>query len=234
MAGLLSRDAHRRRAGLQPLAGAARRTRHPPQHRAGLRLQRLQAAADQGPRHHRLGARRLEADRARPGSSPSPSSSSGCRPPCSAAGWSTPARGRAAWWPPAAGGWLLHLGPRRQDSTRSGCSISATACSAAAGSAWATSRPVSTLIKWFPDRRGMATGMAIMGFGGGAMIASPLSQHAAGPLPSPTSVGVAETFVDAGRDLLGGHAVGRLPLPGARRRDGSRPAGARRPRQPTA
>ena len=35
--------------------------------------------------------------------------------------------------------------------------------------------PVSTLIKWFPDRRGMATGMAIMGFGGGAMIASPLS-----------------------------------------------------------
>src|SRR5262249_42021784 len=30
--------------------------------------------------------------------------------------------------------------------------------------------PVSTLIKWFPDRRGMATGMAIMGFGGGAMI----------------------------------------------------------------
>ena len=35
--------------------------------------------------------------------------------------------------------------------------------------------PVSTLIKWFPDRRGMATGMAIMGFGGGAMIGSPLA-----------------------------------------------------------
>jgi MFS family permease len=34
--------------------------------------------------------------------------------------------------------------------------------------------PVSTLIKWFPDRPGLATGMAIMGFGGGAMIASPL------------------------------------------------------------
>ena len=34
--------------------------------------------------------------------------------------------------------------------------------------------PVSTLIRWFPDRRGMATGMAIMGFGGGAMIAAPL------------------------------------------------------------
>jgi MFS family permease len=35
--------------------------------------------------------------------------------------------------------------------------------------------PVSTLVKWFPDRRGMATGMAIMGFGGGAMIGSPLA-----------------------------------------------------------
>ncbi|MDA1018279.1 MAG: OFA family MFS transporter [Planctomycetota bacterium] len=34
--------------------------------------------------------------------------------------------------------------------------------------------PVSTLIKWFPDRRGMAAGMAIMGFGGGAMIGAPL------------------------------------------------------------
>ncbi|MEM1130416.1 MAG: OFA family MFS transporter, partial [Pseudomonadota bacterium] len=36
--------------------------------------------------------------------------------------------------------------------------------------------PVSTLIRWFPDRRGMATGMAIMGFGGGAMIGAPLKQ----------------------------------------------------------
>lgn len=37
--------------------------------------------------------------------------------------------------------------------------------------------PVSTLIRWFPDRRGMATGMAIMGFGGGAMIAAPLKKN---------------------------------------------------------
>ncbi|HTT08541.1 MAG TPA: OFA family MFS transporter [Gammaproteobacteria bacterium] len=37
--------------------------------------------------------------------------------------------------------------------------------------------PVSTLIRWFPDRRGMATGMAIMGFGGGAMIGAPLKEH---------------------------------------------------------
>jgi MFS family permease len=40
--------------------------------------------------------------------------------------------------------------------------------------------PVSTLIKWFPDRPGLATGMAIMGFGGGALIASPLSQQLMG------------------------------------------------------
>ena len=38
--------------------------------------------------------------------------------------------------------------------------------------------PVSTLIKWFPDRPGMATGMAIMGFGGGAMIGAPLAEIA--------------------------------------------------------
>jgi MFS family permease len=37
--------------------------------------------------------------------------------------------------------------------------------------------PVSTLIKWFPDRPGLATGLAIMGFGGGALIATPLSQQ---------------------------------------------------------
>ena len=36
--------------------------------------------------------------------------------------------------------------------------------------------PVSTLIRWFPDRRGLATGMAIMGFGGGAIVAAPLKE----------------------------------------------------------
>ncbi len=40
--------------------------------------------------------------------------------------------------------------------------------------------PVSTLIRWFPDRRGMATGMAIMGFGGGAMIAAPIKEYLLG------------------------------------------------------
>jgi MFS family permease len=58
--------------------------------------------------------------------------------------------------------------------------------------------PVSTLIKWFPDRPGMATGMAIMGFGGGAMIASPLSVALMNVFKSATSMGVVETFVTMG------------------------------------
>ena len=58
--------------------------------------------------------------------------------------------------------------------------------------------PVSTLIKWFPDRRGMATGLAIMGFGGGAMIGSPLATILMSYYATPTSVGVWETFVTMG------------------------------------
>ncbi|MGC2086168.1 MAG: OFA family MFS transporter [Bradyrhizobium sp.] len=58
--------------------------------------------------------------------------------------------------------------------------------------------PVSTLVKWFPDRRGMATGMAIMGFGGGAMIGSPLANHLINYFKTPTSVGVWQTFVVMG------------------------------------
>ena len=55
--------------------------------------------------------------------------------------------------------------------------------------------PVSTLIKWFPDRRGMATGMAIMGFGGGAMIGAPLADALMKHFATPLSVGVVETFL---------------------------------------
>jgi len=55
--------------------------------------------------------------------------------------------------------------------------------------------PVSTLIKWFPDRRGMATGMAIMGFGGGAMIGSPLADMLMKHFQTPTDVGVWPTFL---------------------------------------
>ena len=56
--------------------------------------------------------------------------------------------------------------------------------------------PVSTLIKWFPDRRGMATGMAIMGFGGGAMIGSPLATLLMDKVfKTPTEPGVWQTFI---------------------------------------
>lgn len=55
--------------------------------------------------------------------------------------------------------------------------------------------PVSTLIKWFPDHRGMATGMAIMGFGGGAMIGSPLATVMMDHFKTATTVGVWQTFV---------------------------------------
>ena len=58
--------------------------------------------------------------------------------------------------------------------------------------------PVSTLIKWFPDRPGMATGMAIMGFGGGAMIGSPLGVSLMKHFANAGSTGVAPTFVTMG------------------------------------
>jgi MFS family permease len=58
--------------------------------------------------------------------------------------------------------------------------------------------PVSTLIKWFPDHRGMATGFAIAGFGGGAMIGAPLANILMNVFKTPTSVGVWETFVTMG------------------------------------
>jgi len=54
--------------------------------------------------------------------------------------------------------------------------------------------PVSALIKWFPDRRGMSTGLAIMGFGGGAMIGSPLADKLMKHFAGPGSVGVAPTL----------------------------------------
>ncbi|MEE9331541.1 MAG: OFA family MFS transporter [Methylophilaceae bacterium] len=58
--------------------------------------------------------------------------------------------------------------------------------------------PVSTLIKWFPDRRGLATGMAIMGFGGGAMIGSPIATKLMAHFSTVTSVGAWQAFVVLG------------------------------------
>jgi len=78
--------------------------------------------------------------------------------------------------------------------------------------------PVSTLIKWFPDRPGMATGMAIMGFGGGAFIASPLSVWLMSKFSTSTHIGVAETFLAMGAIYLVFMMVGaflvRVPAPG--------------------
>jgi MFS family permease len=77
--------------------------------------------------------------------------------------------------------------------------------------------PVSTLIKWFPDRPGMATGMAIMGFGGGAFIASPLSVSLMNQFSTPTHIGVAETFLAMGAIyfcfMVIGSALVRVPAP---------------------
>ena len=80
--------------------------------------------------------------------------------------------------------------------------------------------PVSTLVKWFPDRRGMATGMAIMGFGGGAMIGSPLADILMNQFRTPSSVGVWQTFITMGAIyfvfMLGGAFGYRLPPVGWR------------------
>src|SRR5580693_3595906 len=58
--------------------------------------------------------------------------------------------------------------------------------------------PVSTLIKWFPDHRGMATGFAIAGFGGGTLIGAPLANLLINHFKTSTSVGVWETFATMG------------------------------------
>jgi len=74
--------------------------------------------------------------------------------------------------------------------------------------------PVSTLIKWFPDRRGLATGMAIMGFGGGAMIGMPLGDNLI------SSYGIAQTFFIMGCIYLISMTIGafgyRVPAEGWR------------------
>ena len=116
----------------------------------------------------------------------------------------------AALW----GGWLEHVGPRKAGVVSAICWCGGMLISALGvqshqfwlmllgsgviggiGLGLGYISPVSTLIKWFPDRRGMATGMAIMGFGGGAMIGSPLATALMKHFASETNVGVAPTFV---------------------------------------
>jgi len=116
----------------------------------------------------------------------------------------------AALW----GGWLEHVGPRKAGVVSALCWCGGMLFSALGiylhqfwmmligsgiiggiGLGLGYISPVSTLIKWFPDRRGMATGMAIMGFGGGAMIGSPLAAELMKFFATPTNVGVMQTFI---------------------------------------
>ena len=80
--------------------------------------------------------------------------------------------------------------------------------------------PVSTLIKWFPDRRGLATGMAIMGFGGGAMIGSPLATVLMSTFETSHDRGVWQTLIVMAAIyavfMLFGALLYRVPAPGWR------------------
>ena len=116
----------------------------------------------------------------------------------------------AAIW----GGWLERAGPRRAGVVAALCWCGGLVASAAGvylhqlwmlwlgsgviggiGLGLGYISPVSTLIKWFPDRRGMATGMAIMGFGGGALIGAPLADILMNTFRTPASVGVWQCFL---------------------------------------
>jgi MFS family permease len=116
----------------------------------------------------------------------------------------------AAIW----GGWLEHAGPRKAGVVSALCWCGGLLISALGiythqiwllwlgsgviggiGLGLGYISPVSTLIKWFPDKRGMATGMAIMGFGGGAMVGAPLAALLMNHFASDTGVGVWQTFV---------------------------------------
>ena len=92
--------------------------------------------------------------------------------------------------------------------------------------------PVSTLIKWFPDRPGLATGMAIMGFGGGAMIGSPLAIKLMAYFRTPTDMGVGQTFLVMGTlyllFMMFGVFTVRVP------REGWKPEGWTAPTKPQA
>jgi MFS family permease len=119
--------------------------------------------------------------------------------------------GLSAW---LFGGWLEHAGPRKAGVVSALCWCGGLVISAfgvythqiwlmwlgsgvigGIGLGLGYISPVSTLIKWFPDRRGMATGMAIMGFGGGAMIGAPLADKLMKHFATAGSVGVWETFL---------------------------------------
>jgi MFS family permease len=78
--------------------------------------------------------------------------------------------------------------------------------------------PVSTLVKWFPDRPGLATGTAIMGFGGGALIGAPLAVDLMNFYSTPTSNGVAPAMLTMAAIyfcfMMIGAFIVRVPAPG--------------------
>jgi MFS family permease len=92
--------------------------------------------------------------------------------------------------------------------------------------------PVSTLIKWFPDRPGMATGMAIMGFGGGALIGAPLANNLMSYFRTEHNLGVGSTFMVMGAlyfvAMMFGVFTIRVP------QDGWKPEGWTAPAKPKA
>jgi len=92
--------------------------------------------------------------------------------------------------------------------------------------------PVSTLIKWFPDRPGMATGMAIMGFGGGALIGAPLATRLMAAFRTEHDLGVEKTFLVMGAiyfvAMMFGVFTVRIP------REGWKPEGWTAPAKPKA
>jgi MFS family permease len=78
--------------------------------------------------------------------------------------------------------------------------------------------PVATLVRWFPDRPGMATGLAIMGFGGGALIGAPLAVELTSRFRAVDSVGVKEAFLVMAAVyfafMVFGALTVRVPAPG--------------------
>src|SRR5215468_2987913 len=118
------------------------------------------------------------------------------------------------------GKWVQNVGPRRSGFVAALC-WGVGFLVGGLGIGYIT--PVSTLISWFPDRRGMSTGMAIMGFGGGALVAAPLSDFLMNRFASATSTGVVQTWVVLGIVyfifMMGGAFGYRLPA------EGWRPAG---------
>ena len=93
--------------------------------------------------------------------------------------------------------------------------------------------PVSTLIKWFPDRRGMATGFAIMGYGGGAMIGSPLAVWLMAHFAHGRRAGRGQTLMVLGAIYFVAMTLGafgfRVPPAGWRPAGWTPPPPARRP-----